>query len=667
MNFIKRISLIAAAAASLSAAAETVLLFEDFNDTRYYAKSFNYFYNADKLTPHSSIKSLFVSAELGENMAWWLLRDSSTSEDRFMSSHSYYTEPGTSNDWLISVPLDIPSGGFVLSFDAQSVPIRSADRLSDLAIYITETLLDPANIPDEETVLFESIPYGKDINNCENDWIHYTYPLDAYAGKTIYINFVNQNYDKDILCIDNVKVSREDMVTLVANPIDRYTTQSTVKAGATLTSLLDEGISDFTVKLTATTGNTTKEIKSWHSSLASNGSSEYFEADVELPEIGTETEICFTFETAAQKWATSVKNTVTRMAFNPVHRVLVEETTSLHCGNCPIAIYNLESMLEDGRFEGRMFPVSVHIANLGYDPMAVPEYYNHMFTAAPLALVDRRTRYEGSDNPYLGFIPAYDCDYNPDDENSFAFQVARIMNEPTTVDLNVSGEWVINASDTTAIKCRATVRPAFNLKDKNYRVAFILTENNVGLDNNAYWIQENYVGGATAYESHLGGWTDLPKQVVSARYHDVARFISNYNGHEGSLPANMNVSQDYTFDYTLTIPDTYEQVTTAGGTTYLKSDAIQRQFCNLTAIVIDASTGEVVNSARVPMSNVTENRFTASDLVGVEDVMIDSDAEIVGTEYYDLGGRRVESPSHGIYLRRDRLSDGSVRTSKTIK
>lgn len=667
MNNIKRLSLIVAAAASLSAAAETVILFEDFNDTKYFAKSFEYFYNADKLTPHSSIKSLFVSADLGDNMAWWLLRDSSKSEDRFMGSHSYYTEPGTSNDWLISVPLEIPSGGFVLSFDAQSVPIRDAGRLSDLAVYITETLLDPSQeIPDEETVLFESVPYGKDINNCENDWTHYTYPLDDYAGKTIYINFVNQNFDKDILCIDNVKVSREDMVTLVADPIDRYTTLPTVKAGATLTALLDGGIADFTVRLTATTGSETKEIKSWHSSLASKGATEYFEAEVELPEIGTETEICFTFETAAQKWATSVKSTVTRMAFNPVHRVLLEETTSLHCGNCPIAVYNIESMLDDERFDGRMFPVSVHIANLGYDPMAVPSYYSHMFTAAPLAVADRRTKYEGSENPYLGFIPAYDCNYNPDDENSFAYQVARIMNEPTTVDLSVDAEWVINASDTTAIKCHATVRPAFNLSGKDYRVAFILTENNVGLDNNAFWIQENYAAGSS-FESRLGGWCDLPQMVVSARYHDVARLISNYNGHEGSLPADMKVAQDYTFDHTITIPDTYEEMKDNNGNPYIKSAAIQRQFCNLTAIVIDAATGEVVNSARIPMSDVTERRFTAEDLVGVEDVMIDTDAEIVGTEYFDLGGHRVANPSHGIYLRRDRMSDGSVRTTKTVR
>ncbi len=664
MKIIKRTLLIFSADANLSAAAEPVLLFEDFNDPVYYAKSFPYFYNADRLTPHSSIKSLFVSSELGDNMSWWLLRDRSDSEDRFMGSHSYYTEPGTSNDWIISVPIEVPSTGFVLSFDAQSVPLRGADKLSDLALYITETLMDPSQgIPDEETMLFEAVPYGKDINNCENDWIHYTYPLDAYAGKTIHINFVNQNYDNDILCIDNVKVSREDMVTLEADPIDRYTTQSTVKVGATLTALLDGGVADFTVKLTATTGSTTKEIKSWRSSLASKGAKEYFEADVELPEIGTETEICFTFESEASKWDVSTKAAVTRMAFNPVHRVLVEETTSLHCGNCPMAIYTLESMIEDERFNGRLVPVSVHIASLGYDPMAVPDYYNNMLTAAPLAIVDRRAQYEGTTDPYLGFNPANDGNYDPTDENTFAYKVARIMNEPTTIDLSVSGEWVINGADTTAIKCLATVRPAFNLKDKDYRVAFILTENNVGLDNNPFWVQENYVSG-TDFESHMGGWTDLPKSVMNARYHDVARVITNFNGHSESLPANMEVSRDYTFNYTMEIPDTYEEV---AGNGYLKAAAIQRQFCNLSAIVIDSSTGQVVNSARVPMSDVTEDRFTASDLVGIEDVMIDNDAEVIGTEYFDLSGRRVETPSQGIYLHRDRLSNGSSRTTKSVK
>lgn len=39
-------------------------------------------------------------------------------------------------------------------------------------------------------------------------------------------------------------------------------------------------------------------------------------------------------------------------------------------------------------------------------------------------------------------------------------------------------------------------------------------------------------------------------------------------------------------------------------------------------------------------------------------------AEVVGSEYYDLSGRHVAAPARGLYLRRDRLSDGTSRTVK---
>lgn len=52
---------------------------------------------------------------------------------------------------------------------------------------------------------------------------------------------------------------------------------------------------------------------------------------------------------------------------------------------------------------------------------------------------------------------------------------------------------------------------------------------------------------------------------------------------------------------------------------------------------------------------------------GIETVT-DSSAEPVATEWYNLQGVRIESPAAGsIAIRRDRLADGSVKTSKVIK
>lgn len=58
-----------------------------------------------------------------------------------------------------------------------------------------------------------------------------------------------------------------------------------------------------------------------------------------------------------------------------------------------------------------------------------------------------------------------------------------------------------------------------------------------------------------------------------------------------------------------------------------------------------------------------------SDIVGttgIDDIQ-DYDSEAVSVEYYDLTGRRVANPAHGIYLRIIRFADGFCSSSKVVR
>lgn len=48
-------------------------------------------------------------------------------------------------------------------------------------------------------------------------------------------------------------------------------------------------------------------------------------------------------------------------------------------------------------------------------------------------------------------------------------------------------------------------------------------------------------------------------------------------------------------------------------------------------------------------------------------VISGADKEIVDSVYYDLTGRRIAEPEHGLYIRVDRYSDGTTRSVKTIR
>lgn len=636
-----------AMAASMAAAnAETVLMQEDFNDD--YTKSQAYTYDADRCEPHKSIAQIFYSNFHQCYMPWWIARDNSTTTDRYMASHSYYSEPNESEDWMIMHPVIIDTEGYVLEFDAQSLPVRTLENLSDLCVFITEDVIDVKNIPQTPTKVFEKIPYGEDPDQCENDWTHYTMSLDEWAGKTIYVNFVNRNDDKDILCLDNVKISRPDLAIIKMDPLDTFTSNANYPVSVTVSSASDAILTNYTLTLNVKEGSEERTVQTWTGDIAA-GESEKFTADVALnPKV--ETEVYFTFECDGQSWQQTVSDDVTLLAFEPVHRVFVEETTSLHCGNCPMGMYTFESLLEDEEYGNRFLPVSVHISGLGFDPMASSDYFSNLpkYDAAPLVFVDRYKSYDS-------FIPAYDLEYDTSNSNSFAYRIASRIDAPTFLGVDVEAKWVTEGEDTTAIKCTAKVTPAIDIAEGDFRVAFILTENNVGLDNNRYWIQENYLSGVDT-PSRAGGWSDLPSYVINARYHDVARAISSYDGHLNSLPSEMNASEDYTFSYTLDIPDTRNMQGT-----YTVSNAINNSNCQITAIVIEHSSGMVVNAARVSMSPEADKRISIKDLAGINDVISDN-TEVVKTEYFDINGRKVARPQTGFYIQRDTMSDGSVRS-----
>lgn len=61
--------------------------------------------------------------------------------------------------------------------------------------------------------------------------------------------------------------------------------------------------------------------------------------------------------------------------------------------------------------------------------------------------------------------------------------------------------------------------------------------------------------------------------------------------------------------------------------------------------------------------DVATGEITTTDAVK----SLDADSDVVSSEYYSLDGRRVINPDHGIYIRVDRMSNGSAISSKIVK
>lgn len=634
-----------AAASVMTANAHTILLEERFADDPNggfydmdYKKTFPVILELDHLAPDSRINPIFMDSN-GVSQPWVRCKDVSTDTDGFIVSHSQYQEGGTSNDWFGSVPVAIPTEGFNLTFDAQSgTAVKGDALLSDLWLFITETPLDKNNLPSEPTKVFEKIPAGKNPSQFDGEFTSYTVNLDAYAGKTIYINFANLNTDKQLLALDNILVMRLDPLGLNVTAPEYGVAGEPFEVKGVIDNTSANEIKNLKVTF-ATNGEVSEPIDL--PVIAAGESKEYsFSANVEADGVAT----CTVSITGNDMNDIIASAEVKGVSFRPARRVLFEEATGAWCGNCPIGIYNIERMMTDDEMKDILVPVSIHINNTAVPGVLVNGEYSTMIglNSAPSFRLDRG-------KTALYFSLANDMIYDKTNPKSVAYAIKSKSEEMSLFDIKVSGEFVENGNKIDRIRAKAEVTPVRSTSaDTQYALGFILTENNVNGTGSPELVQSNYYAGQN-FEGNLGGFCLLPDHIRNMRFQDVARQIYGFNGLDNSLPSEMKMDETYVVEQELPLPDTYKE---SNGVCV--APAIIPENLTLIAFIITIDSHDVANCVAFPMSEQTENRFTIDDIYkewvsGVEEISIEgSDAM---PEYYTLDGMRINNPTQpGIYI-----------------
>lgn len=618
-----------------AASAQSVAFSENFNSD--YTENFPNRYDLDHQAPIANFRDLFLDKD-GVAQPWWHLRDASTSNDRFLGSHSAYNPAGKSNDWICSRAIEIPTEGFILNFDAQSYQIRYGERQSDLWLFITEEPFSKDNPPTVPTKVYEKVPYGQNASDIEGDFTHYSLSLDEYAGKTIYLNFANLNEDKDILTIDNIEVVRYDKAS-ISSTAERYVLNEEYEVTVTIKGTSETPLENWT--LTFNDG-IAAEPQTVTGAKLSNGEELSYTFKGKL-ESDQNADYTATLSAPGEKEMITT-GIVTRMGFLPYHRVLMEETTGLWCGNCPLGIYTIEHMVEDPLLNDKVIPVSIHITG-GTDDLINLRYAAFVnIQMAPMFMLDRNGR-------TYTFNPNIDAKYDPSNKQSVAALVLSEQAKNVLADIDIKGEFVKEGEEITGIKCDVEVNPAVTLSG-DYGIGIILLENNVGYPG---WIQHNYYSGqAENIGTTMDGWTNVSDEVEGMRWNEVARGIFGARGFDDSLPAVMPYGRKQTFSTTIEIPDTYEEEV---------SPAIRPEYTCVIAYIWDRSTNSIVNSNIYAMTEKSLDRYTFKDFIrdsGVEDIELEEEAA-AEAEYFNLQGVRVSNPSNGIFI----VKKGS-KTSKQI-
>ena len=144
-------------------------------------------YNQDNLTPNAAVN--FV------NGAW--VQSLSEFDNNVALSTSWYTPAGTSNDWMVSPAITLPSGSSTLYWQARAYDATYPDSYK---VYVSTS----GNALSNFTTPLLTVGNGTTTGE-SNIWQNKSLDLSSFAGQTINIAF--QNFSNDMFLCSKCNLS----------------------------------------------------------------------------------------------------------------------------------------------------------------------------------------------------------------------------------------------------------------------------------------------------------------------------------------------------------------------------------------------------------------------------------------------------------------------------
>ena len=596
-------------------------------DERYLFKSTcdNYtnflFYEGDHGTPVAEYQDMGFTADL---TPWSVVRESATATDQAFGSHSVYTDGRQSDDWVTTRQILIPETGEIyLAFDSQSYR-RSKEDYLKVYVYEYVGILNSLNaetigrIRENGKLVYNELQSpGATEDYLEGEWTHNVVDLSEFAGKSVYICFLNDNQNQSMVMIDNIEVFKEmdSFITLRNNT--NVVNQDDIRIWGMISVTSETGtFSDVTMVLKDGEGNEVSAITESGLDLKKGDYYNFSFAD-NLP-LRKGEENSFTIDYTLGGKPSTYSGVVRDLTFQPEKRVVIEEFTGRDCQFCPGGIIMMEQLTNT--YGSRVIPVALHCYN-GTDPKGsnVMGYWQFTgMTGAPQARINR-----GEVSSPLYQIPGGYVDSGsdiPGNDGSVRLwkdHVAEEFNEPALMDVSLVPE---SSSDDVFV-FTATVMSAINLDNTGVRVFGVLLEDNLAdYQVNAYANNTDPIFGEWGFGGLYG------KSPALYTFSNVARAVwgTGYNGTAGLIPQKITASTEYPVEIVVDKP----------------SNVMDPAACKLVVMLIDDATGRVINAA-VSQSMASVAGVNPSAVIDIKtrngDVVVNSPERVYVRVYNSAG------------------------------
>lgn len=554
------------------------------------------FYEGDHLVPGDAPASWGFS----KDTPWVIVRSSSTTSDMSIAAHSIFATGGTSDDWMVTPQLLIPDKDCYLSFDAQSYLNLSTDVLK-VYVYesknvynsLTKTVIDDIRA-NGDLIFDERLNPGESEEDLEGDWQNVILPLDKYAGKEVYIAFVNNNTDASAIFIDNVQVIHDLRFLTTFTNSDRVVAQESINIAGNITVSSEiDTYSSISLTLRNADDTVIDVISEDGLSLKKGDVYPFTFSKALALTIGEQTK--YSVIVKLDDIESTIAGNIRSLSFEPVKKIVIEEFSGRDCANCPLGFVAMENL--ERTFPGRVIPIILR--TYGSDPLGtgIGAYSSFLgFSAAPSGRINRggiESPMVNANGKYLFSGSGY-TDSNTGQPITTWYDIAvEEMNKPADAEISFS-----SAYDAASNKANisAKVRSALNLTNTPMNVFAVLIE-----DKLETYQQSNV---SSSDDPNLGEWGKGgiygSPYVFGYTINDIARntYGTTYNGSSGLIPSTLNSGEEYPLTLSLTLPET----------------VAVPENCKVVLMLINPGTGAVINANVCAINGDTST--------GVEDAVV---------------------------------------------
>ena len=543
--------------------------FTDDFDNGFNMQKWMYF-DGDNNEPTDEMKAWGFTADY----PWFMVKEDNMQKGWSAVSHSMYRPLGKSDDWMVTCPIYIADDTYKLTFLSQSY-LKDKNDVLKVYVWVSDDIINQLNtsrvaqIRNEGKIVYEKKQEpGESQELLSGEWMDNEVDLSEYAGKFIYIAFLNENTNQSAIFLDDVNVSRELTLSMASTTPETVFGVESVEVTGSVDNLSRDTYNG--VELVLKDGEGTEVDKLVIDKTLAPGESEDFKFAKALPLVKGEMND-FRIELKSGELNNSINGTVKALSFQTTKRVLLEENTGTNCQFCPSGHVTIERLEQD--FGDKFVPVAIHGYTGGsmFSNTATMPYAQFLgANGAPTARVDRLDGVLSAMGDGWKIIHAaggtwYDV-------------VAKQLQKNADADIVINSVEV--GEEKTTID--AEVQYAFNCSDMNLNILTIVLEDNLnGKQNNVFAAYSPEEAGDMKDWARGGKYGDSEPRFT---FTNVFRGLANnsrFNGEPGFLPSTIKADEVY--------PVKFEMATPA--------DVKRRENVHIVMAIIDANTGRVVNCA----------------------------------------------------------------------